>query len=382
MENLGMKVSPEFWKGKSVFLTGHTGFKGSWLAIWLDSLGARVHGYALEPPTNPNMYASIGLESLIDSARGDVRDKTAIRAAMVRARPELVIHMAAQPLVRRSYAEPLETYETNVLGTANLLEAVRSCPSVRAVVVVTTDKCYENKEWPWGYRENEQLGGYDPYSSSKACAEIVAAAYRRSFFGTPGEGEGAKVSLATARAGNVIGGGDWASDRLIPDFIRAMAKGEAIKIRSPWAIRPWQHVLEPLSGYLLLAQALFQKGAEYAEAWNFGPEDSDARTVEWIVRRLCDLWKGGGRFELDDQPQPHEATYLKLDCSKAKSLLDWRPRWGLEHSLERIVEWNLAYSGGEDMREVTLRQILEYDASGVNDNEKAKISSNRIPDGA
>ncbi len=352
-------VTTEFWAGKKVFLTGHTGFKGSWLTLWLHALGAEVTGYALEPPTEPSLFELARVGELATSVIADVRDPERLSREMLRAAPEIVIHMAAQPLVRDSYKIPVETYAVNVMGTVHLLEAVRSCPSVRAVVNVTTDKVYENREWVWGYRENEPFGGYDPYSNSKGCSELVTAAYRSSYF-NPREYDRHGVALASARAGNVIGGGDWASDRLIPDIIRAILAGEPVRIRNPHAIRPWQHVLEPLSGYLLLAQRLREEGARYAEGWNFGPPEEDARPVEWLVQRLCADWGEGARYELDRGEHPHEAHYLRLDCSKARAELGWRPRWGLGEALESIAAWMRVYRNGEDLREECLRQIMVY----------------------
>ena len=353
-------IDESFWRGRRVFLTGHTGFKGSWLSIWLGELGAEVYGYALDPPTDPSLFQLAKLDSRIGSTIGDIRDRESLRKALCAVRPEIVVHMAAQPLVRLSYEDPLLTYETNVMGTANLFEAVRGCDSVRAVVIITTDKCYENREWPWGYRENEALGGYDPYSSSKACAELVAASYRSSFFNPKEYGKSHNVAVATARAGNVIGGGDWAKDRLVPDVVKAIGEGRKVSIRSPEAIRPWQHVLEPLSGYLSLAEALCEEGSAYAEAWNFGPYDHDSRPVKWIVERLCSYWPGSAGFEIDKGPKPHEAACLKLDCSKALFRLGWKPVWSLETALRKIVEWNLAFSRDEDMYGVSARQIEEY----------------------
>jgi len=356
-------MNVEFWRGKRVFLTGHTGFKGSWLSLWLTSLGAKVTGYALEPPTTPSLYELARVDELVTSVIADVRDLERLKSEMATVSPEIVIHMAAQPLVRDSYRIPVETYATNVMGTVHLLEAVRACPSVRAVVNVTTDKVYENREWAWGYRENEPFGGYDPYSNSKGCSELVTAAYRSSYFvnqqfnSSTSQRHGAAV--ATARAGNVIGGGDWAGDRLIPDIIRAILAGEPVRIRNPHAIRPWQHVLEPLSGYLLLAQRLYEDGARYAEGWNFGPADDDARPVEWIVQRICRQWGAGARYEIDRGEHPHEAHYLKLDCSKARSGLDWHPRWGLEKALDSIIEWTEHYCSGNDLQKVCLEQITE-----------------------
>lgn len=353
------QFDPDFFRGKRIFLTGHTGFKGAWLSLWLHSLGARVTGYALPAPTSPSLFELARVGELVESVTGDVREAENLYLALRDASAEIVIHMAAQPLVRLSYLNPVETYATNVMGTVHLLEAVRRVGGVRAVVNVTTDKCYENREWHWGYREDEPMGGYDPYASSKGCSELVTSAYRSSFFN---ESDYAShgVALASARAGNVIGGGDWAADRLIPDCVAALLRGEPIRIRSPHAVRPWQHVLEPLSGYLTLAQRLFQEGTRYAGGWNFGPSDEDAREVEWIVRTMCSRWEGGAGYEVDPGEHPHEAKYLKLDCSKAKGELGWRPRWNLETAIEKIVEWTQAYQRGDDLREVTLRQIAAY----------------------
>jgi len=352
LEDMGM--NKHFWHGKRVFLTGHTGFKGSWLVLWLQSLGAEVHGYALEPPTETNLFTVARVEECIAiSIIDDIRNFESLKAAMLSARPEVVFHLAAQPLVRYSYAEPVETYATNIMGTVNLLEAVRSCPSVRVVVNITTDKCYENREWVWGYRENEPMGGHDPYSSSKACSELVTAAYRKSFL------DQAKVAVATARAGNVIGGGDWATDRLIPDFLRAIDAGEKLMIRSPQAIRPWQHVLEPLSGYLMLAERLYTDCTIYSEPWNFGPADEDARSVRWIVECLAAL-RPDINWECNNATQPHEADYLKLDSSKAHARLGWYPRWDLKTALAKTMEWHRTWHQDADMREFTLHQIGEY----------------------
>lgn len=354
-----MVISKAFWHKKRVLITGHTGFKGSWLCLLLNQLGAQVSGYALAPITNPSMFNLLNLNDLVQSQIGDMRDYEKLLGLVKKMNPDIVIHMAAQPLVKESYANPIETYSINVMGTVHLLEACRYCPSIQAVVNVTTDKCYENREWHWGYRENEPMGGYDPYSSSKACSELVTSAYRNSFFSDNGSEHGT-AAIATARAGNVIGGGDWAEDRLIPDFIRAISENRNIKIRSPLAIRPWQHVLEPLSGYLILAEKLYIEGAKYSGAWNFGPEDQDAKNVEWITSKLCELWGGEAQFEIDNQAHPHEAHYLKLDCSKAKAELHWAPRWSIQTALQSLVSWNKSLLDGEDMRGVTIQQIEKY----------------------
>ncbi|MFT3735693.1 MAG: CDP-glucose 4,6-dehydratase [Rhodocyclaceae bacterium] len=350
-------VDAAFWRGRRVFLTGHTGFKGSWLSLWLQQLGAEVTGYALPPPTKPSLFELAGVEQGMRSVMGDVRDAAALVSAMREAAPEVVIHMAAQPLVRYSYANPVETYATNVMGVVNLFEAIRQTPSVRAALNVTTDKCYDNREWVWGYRENEALGGHDPYSSSKACAELVTAAYRSSFFHAGAE---RPLAVASARAGNVIGGGDWAADRLIPDMMRAVAEARPVRIRNPHAIRPWQHVLEPLSGYLALVERLFADGEAFASAWNFGPREEDARSVGWIVERLVAAWGQGAAWEQEGTPQPHEAGVLKLDCAKARSQLGWTPRWTLAQTIDYIVAWHKAALAGDDMRSMTLAQINDY----------------------
>jgi CDP-glucose 4,6-dehydratase len=353
-------VNPKFWSGKNVLLTGHTGFKGGWLTIWLEAMGAKITGYSLFPNTRPNLYEEAKIASLCErSIIGDVRDFNSLRNALVEASPDVVIHMAAQPLVRYSYANPIETYATNVMGTVHLLEAVRSCPSVRAALIVTSDKCYENKEWVWGYRESEPMGGYDPYSNSKGCAELVTAAYRQSFFSGK-EYSNHRVAIASARAGNVIGGGDWSVDRLIPDAIVAFEAKQPLMIRNPSATRPWQHVLEPLSGYLVLAQALFERGAEFGGAWNFGPQDSDARSVQDVVGLLIRQWDGPAAWEQDGALQPHEAHFLKLDCSKAMQALNWTARWSLEKAISAIVEWHQAHSKGGDMLVMTRKQIDSY----------------------
>ncbi|NVN89017.1 MAG: CDP-glucose 4,6-dehydratase [Desulfuromonadales bacterium] len=348
-----------FYCNKKVFVTGHTGFKGSWLCLWLSRLGAQVTGYALDPPTSPSLFELSRIKDLLCSHIADIRNAENLSAILREAQPEIVFHLAAQPLVRDSYKIPLETYATNVMGTVNLLEAIRTCPSVKALVNVTTDKCYENREWVWGYRENDPLGGGDPYSSSKACSELVTAAYRSSYF-NPQTYTQHGVAIATARAGNVIGGGDWAADRLVPDIIRSLLEGNVVRIRNPHAVRPWQHVLEPLSGYLTLARRLFEDGLELAGEWNFGPLDSDAMPVEWIVQRICQLWGEGSRYEIDTDAHPHEAHYLKLDCSKAKTKMGWQPRWNLDKALGSIIEWTHHYRSGDDLRTVCMEQIEEY----------------------
>ncbi len=349
-----------FYKSKKVFITGHTGFKGSWLSIWLNFLGADVTGYALEPPTTPSLFNLSGIEKSIYSVIADVRDLKKLTDEINKFKPEIVIHMAAQPLVRDSYKIPVETYEINVMGTVNLLEAVRSCKSVKAVINVTTDKCYENREWVWGYRENEPMGGYDPYSNSKACSELVTSSYRNSFFNSSQFGKTHYVALASARAGNVIGGGDFATDRLVPDIIKSFLKSEKVLIRNPYSIRPWQHVLEPLNGYLMLGKELFEKGIDFAEAWNFGPADSDARPVEYIVKEMCNLWGNSQTYEIDKGNHPHEANYLKLDCSKSNSILCWKPRWNLDIALKKIIEWTKEYQHGGNLKDTCLKQINEY----------------------
>jgi len=349
-----VNVNPQFWHGKRVFLTGHTGFKGSWLSLWLQSMGAQVHGFALTPPTEPALFTAASVAQGMTSTIGDVRDYQAVLAAMQACQPDVVLHLAAQPLVRYSYQAPVETYATNVMGTVHVLEASRQVGSVRAIVNVTTDKCYENQEWVWGYREDEPMGGYDPYSNSKGCSELVTSAYRRSFFQNSG------IALASARAGNVIGGGDWAADRLVPDILRAFENKQPVVIRNPHSTRPWQHVLEPLSGYLVLAEKLSEQGQAFAEGWNFGPQDDDARPVSWIVEHMVGSWAEGSSWQLDGGDHPHEAHYLKLDISKARARLDWRPRWSLDTALEHIMTWHRAWLAGEDVRALCLRQIQQY----------------------
>lgn len=355
MARLSGNVHPDFWSGKKVFITGHTGFKGSWLSLWLQSLGSTVKGFALEPPTNPALFHEAKVASGMISEIGNINNLEALKKSMTDFNPEVLIHMAAQPLVRLSYQQPIETYMTNVIGTANVLESARSCTSLKAIVSVTTDKCYENKEWAWGYRENEPMGGHDPYSSSKGCAELVTAAYRSSFFSGTNS-----ANLASARAGNVIGGGDWAEDRLIPDILKAFEKKEPVIVRNPLATRPWQHVLEPLSGYLVLAQHLYSEGESFAEGWNFGPKDEDCKSVSWILDKMVSKWGNGASWELDKNNNPHEAGYLKLDCSKAASKLHWHPSWNLEYTLDSIINWHQNWLSGKNMQENCLKEITAY----------------------
>ncbi len=355
MENM---VNP--WQGRRVFLTGHTGFKGSWLSLWLAAKGAQIRGYALDPATEPNLFTVASVADVLDDDRGDIRDYQKLEASLADFEPEVVFHLAAQPLVRRSYADPLGTYATNVMGTAHVLEAVRNCPSIRAVVCVTTDKCYENHETGQSYRESDPLGGHDPYSSSKACAEIVAAAYRDSYFPTNRLNEH-RVAIATARAGNVIGGGDWSEDRLIPDLIRGFDSGKPVLIRHPNAIRPWQHVLEPLHGYVMLAEKLLAGRVEAASAFNFGPGAEEEWSVEKIANRLVDLWGSGASWVSDSAPSVHEARYLKLDSTKARSELGWQQRLNLESTLEWTLRWYRQWHANGDLAVETLAQITAYE---------------------
>lgn len=352
-------MNNSFWQGKRVFLTGHTGFQGGWLSLWLQRVGALVTGFSLPPPTQPSLFEAARIGEQMQSITGDIRDLPALLRAMRDASPEIVIHMAAQSLVRPSYREPIETYSANIMGTAHVLEAVRQTGGVRAVINITSDKCYENREWIWGYRENEAMGGHDPYSSSKGCAELITAAYRNSFF-APAEYEKHGVAVASARTGNVIGGGDWAADRLVPDILRAIEAGKAVNIRSPHAIRPWQHVLDPISGYMMLAEKLYTEGANWGGGWNFGPNPDDSRPVQWIVEKLTDVWGHGASWTLDKAPQPHEAHVLTLDCSKARSTLGWHACWSLDKTLHAIVEWQQAFLSGSDMKTVSLNQIAKY----------------------
>jgi CDP-glucose 4,6-dehydratase len=358
-------IDREFWERRRVFVTGHTGFKGSWLTLWLSHLGASITGYSLDPPTKPNLFEIAGIADLCHSLTGDIRDLKFLTEAMKEADPEVVVHLAAQALVRASYRDPVGTYTTNVLGTLNVLESVRSCSSVRAVVVVTTDKVYENREWHWGYRENDGLGGYDPYSSSKSCAELLTAACRKSFFDLAEYGRSHNIAIATARAGNVVGGGDWAEDRLIPDCVRALTHNSEVVIRNPQAVRPWQHVLDPLSGYLELVQALWRDGMSYSEAWNFGPDDDDAKSVEWVVTKVSEMFSGFRGWVIDDSSGPAESVLLRLDCSKARQKLGWRPIWRVEDAIRATFAWVDRYMKFPSrMREYSLSQIEEYEACG------------------
>ena len=353
--------SSDFWKGKRILLTGHTGFKGAWLALWLERLGARVFGLALTPDQPDNLFDECALASRIDSAIGDIRSLDTVVTAMERAKPDIVFHLAAQALVRRSYGDPIGTYATNVMGTVHVLEAARRVGSVRTVVNVTSDKCYENQEWVWPYRETEPMGGADPYSSSKGCSELITLAWRRSFFDKPLL-DGRTVALASVRAGNVVGGGDWACDRLIPDCMRAISRGRPAIIRNPHAIRPWQHVLEPLSGYLLLAERLWQEGAVVAEAWNFGPLDRAApRPVFWVVSRVVELWGDGASWQLDGNEHPHEASYLRVDSSKAQARLGWKPRLDIGDTLCWTVEWYRRRLNGDAADRLVIEQIDRYE---------------------
>jgi len=365
MEELVMigEVNPKFWASKKVFLTGHTGFKGGWLSIWLSMMGAKVTGFSLAPNTTPSLFEVAKIDLLLEASHiGNICDLRLLQSTLVKAAPDVVIHMAAQPLVRYSYLNPVETFATNVMGTAHILEVIRNCETVKAVVIVTTDKCYENKEWVWGYRENEAMGGLDPYSSSKGCAELVTAAYRQSFFYDK-KFSARQVAIASARAGNVIGGGDWSEDRLIPDAIKAFVANKSLVIRNPLSTRPWQHVLEPLSGYLILAQALYEQGSAFASGWNFGPRDEDNRTVREVADLLISSWGETAHWEKEGLEQPHEANLLKLDCSKAHIQLDWIPKWNLETAIKKVVEWQKAFQVKENMRDVSLGQINQYMSS-------------------
>lgn len=360
-------IDQSFWANKRVFITGHTGFKGTWLTLWLMSLGAKVTGYSLKPLIK-SLYVSCDLDSSMDSIIGNVRDQAHLQKAIMKANPDVIFHMAAQPIVLESYKKPVETYDTNVMGTVNLLESVRQAveqnKGIKAVVNITTDKCYENREWLWGYRENDRLGGYDPYSNSKACSELVTASYRQSFF-NPNNYHIHGVALATARAGNVIGGGDWAQYRLIPDCIRALIKNQPIKIRNKNAIRPWQHVLEPLSGYILLAEKLYVEGPQYSGSWNFGPDFNDTKSVELMVQQMCAQWGDDAKYVIEEGDHPHEASFLRLDCSKAKDVLGWKPKWHTEDAILKVVEWSKAYIDGQNVKSICLKQIESYMAHKI-----------------
>jgi len=344
-------VNNNFWKNKKVLITGHTGFKGGWLSIWLQHLGAEVIGVSLDPLTPTNFYNQADVALGMLSLRGDIRNGELVEQIFQQHKPEVVFHLAAQPLVRYSYKHPVETYETNVMGTLHVLEAIRRIDTVQAAIMITTDKCYENQEWYWGYREIDPMGGHDPYSSSKGAAELLIASYRNSYLPN---------ILASVRAGNVIGGGDWAEDRIIPDIIRAFQVGDTLNIRNPQAIRPWQHVLEPLAGYMQLAEQIANNGKEYASAWNFGPKEEDAKPVQWIVEQMAKQWGDNAKWAIDQAEHPHEANYLKLDCSKAHTKLNWHPKWSLQTALQKIIQWHQAESNQKDMRQYTISQIEQY----------------------
>jgi|TARA_R110000772_G_scaffold145023_2_gene254839 CDP-glucose 4,6-dehydratase len=348
-----MVMNIEFWKNKKVFVTGHTGFKGSWLCLWLQHMEADVCGYALAPPTSPNNFTEAKVANGMASFIGDTRDYNTLLDQMQKFSPDIVIHLAAQPLVRESYINPRHTIETNVMGTTNVFEAIRHTPSVKSVVNVTTDKCYENREWAWGYREDEAMGGYDPYSASKGCSELITSAYRRSFFNSG-------IAIASARAGNVIGGGDWAADRIVPDALKGFGSNTPVEVRFPNAIRPWQHVLEPLSGYLTLAEELYTNGQKHATSYNFGPVDEDAKPVQWILDTMASTWGDGATWFHTNIEHPHEAHYLKLDISKAKAYLNWTPKWNLNIALEMTVQWHKSWLANNDMQKECISQINDY----------------------
>ena len=358
-QRVKFKQLKDFYSGKKILITGHTGFKGSWMCFLLNKMEADIYGYALEPPTKPSLYKLISIGKICESTIADIRNYEKLKQKIESIKPEIVIHMAAQSLVRESYNNPKETYEVNVIGTVNLFEAIRHVKGIKAIVNVTSDKCYQNRDWHWGYRENEPMGGYDPYSNSKGCSELVTSSYRYSFF-NPKEYSKHGLALASARAGNVIGGGDWAANRLIPDFIRAVLRKEKIRIRCPFSIRPWQHVFEPLTGYMMLAKKLYEEGTKYANAWNFGPDASDERNVKWIIEFLCRIWGNGASYEIDEHPQPYEVSYLKLDCSKAKAELQWVPRWNIETALEMVVNWTKAFQNEKDLEAISNQQIEVY----------------------
>ena len=353
-------ITNDFWQGKRVFLTGHTGFKGSWISLWLSSMGAEVKGYALHPPTIPSLFVEAKIDSIVDSQIGDIRDLEKLRKSVTDFNPDVLFHMAAQPLVRHSYDAPVETYEVNVIGTVKVLEAARSCSNLKIIVNVTTDKCYDNDGRLRGYKEEDPLGGSDPYSSSKACSELVTSAYRRSFFQHMG------VGLASGRAGNVIGGGDWAEDRLIPDILKSFENNKPVIIRNPNATRPWQHVLEPLSGYLILAEKMYKNPGNYDESWNFGPNEQDIKPVRWILNKMIREWPNSS-WQLDTSMQPHEADLLQLDILKSRLKLDWRPVWDLNNTLNKILKWHKAWINKESMQSVCLEEIEMYTKDMLNE---------------
>jgi CDP-glucose 4,6-dehydratase len=360
MEEMGM--NPEFWKGKKVLVTGHTGFKGSWLSLWLQSIGAELVGFSLSPLTSPNLFDEANVACGMKSILGDIRDLDRLKSVIDKEQPEIVFHLAAQALVRLSYDDPVETYSTNVMGTVNVLESIRIAGCVKSAVIITSDKCYDNREWVWGYRETDPMGGYDPYSNSKGCSELVVSAYCQSFFSE----QSCQTNIASARAGNVIGGGDWATDRLIPDMIRAFEEGSPVQIRNPNSIRPWQHVLDPLAGYLLLAEKLYGEGEKFTGGWNFGPSENDAKPVSWIVNSLTEKWGDKTTWLCDGGVNHHEAHYLKLDCSKAKFELQWSPVLTLATALDWIVEWHRSRQQGCDVKEITMKQIIRYMKKWIN----------------
>lgn len=356
-----MGINKSFWTNKKVLVTGHTGFKGAWLSAWLRRLGADVLGIAKPPSTVPNLHELTAEHFKVNSIFGDIRDLDFLKGELTNFNPDIIIHMAAQAIVRQSYDDPIETFQTNVMGTANLLEAARSVSNLRAFLSVTSDKCYENREWHWKYREIDPMGGWDPYSASKGCAELVTSSFRRSFF-NPDKYDEHGVAVATARAGNVIGGGDWSRDRLIPDTVRAFNKNKEVIIRSPAAVRPWQFILDLLNGYILLTERLFTEGRAYAEPWNFGPDDEAEKSVEYILKQMIELWGEGAKWSLDENWNPHEANYLKLDSSKARIRLGWAPKFTLDQSLKYVVDWYKLYYAGGNIIEFTEKQLDEYES--------------------
>ncbi len=357
---VSINPNPSFWKDKKVLVTGHTGFKGAWLSLWLQRMGAQVSGLALEPSTSPALAGLLKIDELIDSTIGDVRDQTTVAKLVGRIQPDVILHLAAQVLVRQSYEDPMYTFDTNIMGTANILNAARSIEGLQAIAIITSDKCYENQEWHWAYRESEPMGGHDPYSASKGCAELITSSMRRSFFG------GSDTAwVGSARAGNVIGGGDWSPDRLIPDIIKAFTAGEEVVIRMPEAVRPWQHVLEPVSGYMVLAERLATGTGGEAQGWNFAPYETDVKPVRWIVEEMVARWGDAARFRIERDDGPHEATLLTLDCSKARAELGWQPRLRLDQAIEWVIDWHRSHLDGNDIRAVSLEQIAAYEAMGV-----------------